>query len=292
MTDTDDVREQVRARYAAAAAVAGQQRRMRAVIDPRCCSAGVVCGGDGEVDDAFGAGLYSADEQAELPADALAASLGCGNPIAVAELRPGETRAGPRLRRRHRRAALRPPGRPDRLRLRRRHDRRDARPRPGQRGQGRRDQRRVPQGHHRGRPAARRLGRCGHLQLRDQPVRPTSRPCSPRCSGCSQPGGRIGISDVVAEDHLTARPRAERGSYVGCIAGALSRSEYLDGLAAAGFVAPPSVHLHPRGRRTACTRRHRSAPRKPLGRCGPAEPRAGPPRRSPRRSAPRFSSPP
>jgi len=50
------------------------------------------------------------------------------------------------------------------------------------------------------------------------------------------PGGRIGISDVVAEDDLAPEQRAERGSYVGCIAGALSRSEYLDGLAAAGFV--------------------------------------------------------
>ena len=49
------------------------------------------------------------------------------------------------------------------------------------------------------------------------------------------PGGRIGISDVVAEDHLSLTERAERGSYVGCIAGALSRQEYLDGLAAAGF---------------------------------------------------------
>jgi arsenite methyltransferase len=49
------------------------------------------------------------------------------------------------------------------------------------------------------------------------------------------PGGRIGISDVVAEDHLTQADRAAAGSYVGCIAGALSRAEYLDGLAAAGF---------------------------------------------------------
>jgi len=49
------------------------------------------------------------------------------------------------------------------------------------------------------------------------------------------PGGRIGITDVVAEDHLTAADRAEAGSYVGCIAGALSRAEYLDGLAAVGF---------------------------------------------------------
>ena len=52
------------------------------------------------------------------------------------------------------------------------------------------------------------------------------------------PGGRIGISDVVAEDHLTPEDRAAAGSYVGCIAGALSRSEYLDGLAAAGFAGP------------------------------------------------------
>jgi SAM-dependent methyltransferase len=50
------------------------------------------------------------------------------------------------------------------------------------------------------------------------------------------PGGRIGISDVVAEDHLTVADRAARGSFSGCIAGALSRQEYLDGLAAAGFV--------------------------------------------------------
>jgi SAM-dependent methyltransferase len=50
------------------------------------------------------------------------------------------------------------------------------------------------------------------------------------------PGGRIGVSDVVAEDHLSPAERAERGSYVGCIAGALSVSEYLDGLAAVGFV--------------------------------------------------------
>jgi len=49
------------------------------------------------------------------------------------------------------------------------------------------------------------------------------------------PGGRIGITDVVAEDHMSATDRAVAGSYVGCIAGALSRAEYLDGLAAVGF---------------------------------------------------------
>jgi SAM-dependent methyltransferase len=59
-----------------------------------------------------------------------------------------------------------------------------------------------------------------------------------------KPGGRIGISDVVAEDHLTAEQRAERGSYVGCIAGALSRREYLEGLAGAGFVDTDVVFTH------------------------------------------------
>jgi arsenite methyltransferase len=49
------------------------------------------------------------------------------------------------------------------------------------------------------------------------------------------PGGRIGITDVVAEDHMSAADRAAAGSYAGCIAGAQSRAEYLDGLAAAGF---------------------------------------------------------
>jgi arsenite methyltransferase len=50
-----------------------------------------------------------------------------------------------------------------------------------------------------------------------------------------RPGGRLGISDVVAEDRLSPKQRAERGSHVGCIAGALSRGEYVAGLEAAGF---------------------------------------------------------
>jgi arsenite methyltransferase len=50
-----------------------------------------------------------------------------------------------------------------------------------------------------------------------------------------KPGGRVGVSDVVAEDRLTPEQRAERGSYVGCVAGALSQGEYVEGLEAAGF---------------------------------------------------------
>jgi arsenite methyltransferase len=50
-----------------------------------------------------------------------------------------------------------------------------------------------------------------------------------------RPGGRIGVSDVVAEDRLAPDERARRGSFVGCIAGALSKGEYESGLEAAGF---------------------------------------------------------
>ena len=51
-----------------------------------------------------------------------------------------------------------------------------------------------------------------------------------------RPGGRVGVSDVVADDHLSPAERAERGSYSGCIAGALSFAEYRAGLAAVGLV--------------------------------------------------------
>ncbi len=48
-------------------------------------------------------------------------------------------------------------------------------------------------------------------------------------------GGRLGVSDIVAEDRLSPPERAERGSYVGCVAGALSEAEYVLGLRQAGF---------------------------------------------------------
>ena len=48
-------------------------------------------------------------------------------------------------------------------------------------------------------------------------------------------GGRLGISDVVAADGLTPEERMTRGSYVGCVAGALTLTEYGDELMGAGF---------------------------------------------------------
>src|SRR6266576_3855463 len=100
MADTE-LREQVRERYAAAAlAVSASDTSDALAVEGccgstasdshGCCGAGSCAPASVEVDESFGAALYSAAERSELPAEALAASLGCGNPLAVAELRPGE----------------------------------------------------------------------------------------------------------------------------------------------------------------------------------------------------------
>lgn len=74
-----DLRETVRKRYAAAAVAVTE-------------GAGACCGGPSTigVEDNLGSALYAATKRDELPAQALAASLGCGNPTAIAELRHGD----------------------------------------------------------------------------------------------------------------------------------------------------------------------------------------------------------
>jgi SAM-dependent methyltransferase len=75
-----------------------------------------------------------------------------------------------------------------------------------------------------------------------------------------RPGGRIGISDVVASDDLSPSARAERGSLVGCIAGALSFEEYRSGLERAGFdeIEIESTHEVADGMHAAIVRAHRT----------------------------------
>ena len=241
MTDLE-LREQVRERYAAAAVAVREMSSdaLPVVQADGCCGPAVeanaaCCGNSGEVDPAFGSELYSADEQAEVPAHAIAASLGCGNPLAVAELRAGE-----------RVLDLGSGGGIDVLLSARRVgatgfaygvDMTDemlalARANAGKAGANN---------------VEFRKGTIEDLPLPDGSVDVVISNCVINLSTDKAavlaemfrvltPGGRIGVSDIVAEDHLTAADRAERGSYVGCIAGALSRREYLDGLAAAGFV--------------------------------------------------------
>ena len=93
-----DIREQVRQRYAAAALAvssSGADPLPLLAAEQAASTAGVsanesCCGGGGEIDAAFGSALYSVGERSDLPAEAVLASLGCGNPVAVADLRPGE----------------------------------------------------------------------------------------------------------------------------------------------------------------------------------------------------------
>jgi arsenite methyltransferase len=218
MATTDTVREEVRQKYAEAATGAGC-----GCGDGGCCS-------DGE----FGSSLYDISQRAELPDAAVLASLGCGNPTAVADLRDGETVLD-----------LGSGGGIDVIL----------------------SARRVgPTGHAYGLDMTEEMldlarrnaveakianvtflqGLIEEIPLPDSSVDvvisncvinlSTNKPSVLREIGrVLRPGGRIGISDVVAEDRLEPAQRAERGSYVGCIAGALSTSEYTDGLRAAGF---------------------------------------------------------
>ena len=244
-TDQDALREQVRARYAAAATKltsgdcgCGQ---------PADCGCGDGCCGAATAEEpGFGVELYAALDRDQLPDTALLASLGCGNPTAVAELRKGETvldlgsgggidvllsakRVGPTGK------AYGVDMTEEMLALARRN--------AAQAGatnveflMGHIEQ--IPL------PAATVdvvISNCVVNLSTDKPAvfRETFR--------VLKPGGRIGITDVVAEDQLSAEDRAERGAWVGCIAGALSKREYEAGLAAAGFEQVSVAFTHPVG---------------------------------------------
>ena len=239
-TEASQLREEVRSRYAqAATAVVGgtgnaELNETLQVVGDDCGTASC-CSGDVVVEESFGAALYSSDDQQALPAEAVAASLGCGNPTAVADLRAGEKVLD-----------LGSGGGIDVLLSARR---------VGETGfaygvdmtDEMLDLARA-NGAKAGATNVEFLkGTIEDIPLPDAAVDVVISNCvinlsvdKPRVIAemhrVLTPGGRIGISDVVAEDHLTPEDRAERGSYVGCIAGALSRSEYLDGLRAAGFV--------------------------------------------------------
>ena len=182
----------------------------------------------------IGAGLYTALEQAELPGAAVLASLGCGNPTAVAELREGErvldlgSGGGIDVLLSARRVG--PTGRAfgldmtdEMLALARRNaDQAGATNVEFLKG----DIEAIPL------PADSIdvvISNCVVNLAADKGA------VFNEIARVLRPGGRIGISDIVADDSLTPEQRAERGSYVGCIAGALSYAEFESGLRAAGL---------------------------------------------------------
>jgi arsenite methyltransferase len=229
MTTSEQLREEVRAHYAAAAVAVTEKAGASG-----CCSDASCAPESVHVDESFGAGLYSATEQAEVPAEALAASLGCGNPLAVAELGEGE-----------RVLDLGSGGGIDVLLSARR-----VGPTSFVYGVDMTDEMlelaRANADKAKATNVEFRKGSIEDVPLPDASVDVVISNCVINLSvdkpavlaemfRVLRPGGRIGISDVVADDGLSPAERADRGSFAGCVAGALSRSEYLDGLAAAGF---------------------------------------------------------
>ena len=227
-TTADELREEVRRRYAESA---------RAVTEGTggCgCGSGSCCE-DGETDAAkFGEALYDAEQRGELPEAATLASLGCGNPTAVAELRAGETvldlgsgggidvilsakRVGPA-------GIAYGLDMTDEMLALARQNAADAGAANVHFLKGVIEQIPLPAD-----SVDVVISNCVINLSVDKPAVLTE------IARVLKPGGRIGVSDIVAEDRLSPEQRSERGSYVGCIAGALSKGEYEAGLEAAGF---------------------------------------------------------
>ncbi|MGH8910503.1 MAG: arsenite methyltransferase [Egibacteraceae bacterium] len=232
MTDQQHVlREQVRTRYAAAATAVTTGGQAG------CC-------GDTALEEpGFGAGLYTEAERGELPAEAVAAGLGCGNPLAIAELRTGETVLD-----------LGSGGGIDVLLSARR-----VGPTGTAYGLDMTDEMLAL--------AVRNAREAGatNVEFLKGTIEAIPLPASTIdvvISNCVinlstdkpavfaeafrvlGPGGRLGVTDIVADDRLSPTDRALRGDYAGCIAGALSISEYRDALEAAGFADIEIVPTH------------------------------------------------
>ncbi|MEV7172836.1 arsenite methyltransferase [Streptomyces sp. NPDC093224] len=217
-----DLRETVRRRYAAAA------RQVFEGADA-CCGPEAV-----EVDDSFGSSLYPADDRDDLPAAALAASLGCGNPTAVADLRAGDrvldlgSGGGIDVLLSARRVG--PTGKAYGLDMTEEmlalalSNARKAGATNVEFLKGTIEAIPLPAG-----TIDVVVSNCVVNLSTDKPA------VFAETFRVLVPGGRIGISDVIADDHLTTADRAGRGDHVGCIAGALSFAEYRRELTAAGF---------------------------------------------------------
>jgi SAM-dependent methyltransferase len=243
---TEQIHETVREHYAAAA-----RQLLEAPARPAddSCGSGCGCGEAPQPLEADGSGNWGADryEAADLtglPDAAVLASLGCGNPIAVAELREGETvldlgsgggidvllsakRVGATGR------AIGVDMTDEMLELARRNVA----------AAGATNVEFVK-------------GTIEALPLPDASVDVVISNCVINLASDKiavfreiarvlRPGGRMGVSDVVADDELTQAQRLERGSFAGCIAGALSFREFADGLEAAGLTGVEIEATHP-----------------------------------------------
>ncbi len=222
MTTDQQIKEEVRKRYGRAAT------RAKEATPGGCC-------GD-ESDNAISSRLYTTDELRDLPQEAVVASLGCGNPVAVAELREGETVLD-----------LGSGGGIDVLLSARRVG-------PNGRAYGldmtdemldlaRENARRAGVSH-----AVFLKGEMESMPLPNNEVDVIISNCVVNLSPDKdavlkealrvlKPGGRLAISDIVTHGNMPAEIQKSLELWSGCIAGALSESDYRDKLASAGFEA-------------------------------------------------------
>jgi arsenite methyltransferase len=229
-TTADELREQVRQRYAESA---GAVTKGSGCCDSSCCQ--------GDAEAGFGEALYDLEQRGKLPDAAALASLGCGNPTAVAELREGETvldlGSGGGIDVILSAKRVGPTGRVFGLDM---TDEMLALANAADAGASN---------------AIFLKGIIEDVPLPTESVDVVISNCVINLSTDKaavlteiarvlKPGGRVAVSDIVAEDRLPPDERADRGSYVGCIAGALSRSEYEEGLKAAGFADVSVTFTH------------------------------------------------
>src|ERR1035438_5127172 len=223
MDSTTSVQEQVKEKYGSAARAVTQSSSLQACCDPglRCC-------------DPITTNLYSADEKGLIPEKAVLASLGCGNPTALIELRPGETvldlgsgggidvlLSGQRVG---------PTGHAYGLDM---TDEMLSLARENQRQAGVANVEFLK-------------GEIENIPLPDNSVDVIISNCVINLSADKdrvlrealrvlKPGGRFAVSDVVVRGTVPDEVRKSMLLWVGCIAGALEENDYLAKLAKAGF---------------------------------------------------------
>jgi len=228
-----DLREEVRERYAEAALGLAEGQGCG------CDCESIGCCGD-EATTLFGKGLYDkglydTEVRSGLPEDAVTASLGCGNPLAVTALHEGETVLD-----------LGSGGGIDVLLSARR-----VGPKGTVYGLDMTDEMLALARRNAAKARATNVhflkGLIEAIPLPAESVDVVISNCVVNLSTDKRavygeiqrvlrPGGRVGITDIVAEDRLSPEDRAERGSHVGCIAGALSEEEYREGLSSVGLI--------------------------------------------------------
>jgi SAM-dependent methyltransferase len=226
-----DIRETVKQKYGQAA------RRVTTTGGTSCCGSASSRGAA----DPITSNLYRADETAGLPAEAVAASLGCGNPTALAELSPGETvldlgsGGGIDVLLSARRVG--PTGKAYGLDM---TDEMLALARENQRKAG------VPN-------VEFLKGEIERVPLPDASVDVIISNCVINLSADKdrvlaeafrvlKPGGRLAVSDVVVRGEVPAAIRRSVELWIGCVAGALDEADYRAKLAKAGFEA---IELEP-----------------------------------------------